>query len=291
MAQVQYRPVREEEIPAAVELFRTAVSDLYKRNGLNTPPPDRAVIELYYRHIFRTGIFRVAEIEGRVAAIGHAIVRDGLWFLSGFWALPELQGKRIGGMLLRQVLAEGEAAGAHKFFTWSSVDLTAMASYMRVGMLPGYQVLTFAGPADKLPEQPRGYEVVDLELSTAVRLDEQLRETGREIDHRFWLTEAGCAGRQVVRDGKLIGYYYFNQGVIGPAAWTNAEDAEAVLALMSLEAAGQPQGLRMMIPGINHAAIRFALQAGLQLAAYSHLLTTAPFGRMEQYLPSGPSLF
>jgi hypothetical protein len=60
---------------------------------------------------------------------------------------------------------------------------------------------------------------------------------------------------------------------------------------MCREAAGQAQGLRMMIPGINHIAIRFALQAGLRLAAYSHLLTTAPFGRMEQYLPSGPSLF
>jgi hypothetical protein len=42
MAQVQYRPVREEEIPAAVELFRTALADLYKRHNLNTPLPDRA---------------------------------------------------------------------------------------------------------------------------------------------------------------------------------------------------------------------------------------------------------
>lgn len=291
MAQVQYRPVREEEIPATVELFRTAVADLYKRNGLNTPLPERAVIELYYGHIFRTGIFHVAEIEGRVAAIGHAIVRDELWFLSGFWALPELQGKRIGGMLLRQVMAEGERAGARKFFTWSSVDLTAMASYMRVGMLPGYQTLTFAGVADKLPEQPQGYEVFELEISTAIRLDEQVRETGRDADHRFWLTEMGSKGRQVLRDGKSIGYYYFNQGLIGPAAWTRVEDAEAMLSLMCLEAAAHAQSLRLMIPGINHAAIRFALQAGLRLAAYSHLLTTAPFGRMEQYLPSGPSLF
>ncbi len=291
MAQVQYRPAREEELPAAVELFRTALADLYKRNALATPLPERSYIELHYRHIFRTGIFHVAEIEGRVAAIGHAIVRGPLWFLSGFWALPELQGKRIGGMLLRQVWAEGEAAGARKFFTWSSIDLTAMASYMRAGMLPGYQALTFTGAADKLPERPEGYEVKELEIPVAVSLDEQVRDAGREIDHRFWLTEAGSAGRQVLSDGKLIGYYYFNRGLVGPAAWTRAEDAAAMLALACHEAAAGAQPLRLLIPGINHAAIRFALQSGLRLTAYSHLLTTAPFGHMERYLASGPSLF
>ena len=49
--------------------------------------------------------------------------------------------------------------------------------------------------------------------------------------------------------------------------------------------------IRFVALGVNHAAIRFALRVGLRLAAYSHLLTTAPFGQMEKYLPSGPSLF
>jgi GNAT superfamily N-acetyltransferase len=291
MAQVQYRPVREEEIPATIDLFHTALADLYKRHGMNTPLPERGMIEMLYRYIFRTGIFHVAEVGGRLAAIGHAIVRDKLWFLSGFWALPELQGKRIGGTLLRQVWEEGQRLGAQKFFTWSSIDLTAMASYMRVGMLPGYQVLTFAGAPDRLPERPLEYEVEALELSVAASLDAQVRETGREIDHRFWLMESGHEGRQVLRGGEAVGYYYFNQGMVGPAAWTKAEDATGMLALACREATAPAQPLRLMIPGINHAAIRFALEAGLRLAAYSHLLTTSPFGHMEQYLPSGPSLF
>jgi GNAT superfamily N-acetyltransferase len=291
MAQVQYRPVREEEIPATIDLFLNALAELYKRLGLTTPPPERAAIELNYRHIFRTGIFHVAEVGGRLAAIGHAIVRDRLWFLSGFWAVPELQGKRIGGTLLRQVLDEGERLGAQKFFTWSSSNLTAMASYMHTGMLPGYQTLTFAGTPDKLPEQPPEYQVEALELKTAARLDAQVRETSRETDHEFWLTGAGHEGRQVRRDGEAIGYYYFNQGLVGPAAWTKAEDASAMLALASREATADGEPLRLMIPGINHAAINFALQAGLRLTAFAHLLTSAPFGHMEQYLASGPSLF
>jgi hypothetical protein len=35
----------------------------------------------------------------------------------------------------------------------------------------------------------------------------------------------------------------------------------------------------------------FALAHGLRLNAMAQLFTSAPFGRMEQYLASGPSLF
>jgi N-acetylglutamate synthase-like GNAT family acetyltransferase len=293
MSMIHYRPARADEINATIDLFMTALADTYARHGIMNPLPERKTIEQLYGYIFRTGIFHVAEIEGRLAAICHAVVRDQLWFLSGFWALPELRGKRIGGQLLRSVWAEGEALGARKFFTWSSVDLTAMASYMRAGMLPGYQLLTFIGAPDKLPPRPDDYEIQTLALSTAVRLDERVRETGREIDHQFWLQEAGHEARQVLRDGEVVGYYYYNHGTVGPLAWTNEREAEPVLALACHEAAVQEtvEQLRLMIPGINHAALRFALQAGLKLTAYSHLLTTAPIGQMKQYLPSGPSLF
>jgi hypothetical protein len=57
------------------------------------------------------------------------------------------------------------------------------------------------------------------------------------------------------------------------------------------DAATDASQVRLMIPGVNHTAIRFALGSGLRLTAFSHLLTSAPFGLMEQYLPSGPSLF
>lgn len=293
MERIQYRAAHEEELPATVELFLKAVADIYERYGVKGPLPPREMIELHYGYIFRTGIFYVAEVDGELAAICHAIVRDRLWFLSGFWARPELQAQGLGGPLLRRVRDEGLQLGAEKFFTWSSVDLTAMASYMRLGMLPGYEALTFSGPLKKLPGVERqGYEVSSLDLSTAVTADVQVRETGREIDHRFWLTESGHEGRQVFRDGELAGYYYFKQGTIGPMAWMKAEDGRALLSLACRQAAEAAGGqLRLMIPGVNHTAINFALEAGLRLTGQAHLLMTAPFGRMEQYLASGPSLF
>ena len=292
MTAVVYRPAREAEIPETVEVFLNAVADMYARNGIKLPLPDRQHTETGYRHILRTGIFHVAEVDGQIGAICHAVVRDHLWFLSGFWTLPQLQQQKMGGALLKRVLAEGGRAGASIFFTWSSPDLTAMAVYMKNEMLPGYQILTFIGRADDLPLERAGYEAEPLTMPTAMQLDEQVRATRREIDHRFWLFEAGQQGRQVLRDGRLVGYYYFSgHGTIGPAAWLNPQDAEALMQMACREAMGQAEQVRMMIPGINHTAIRFALRTGLRLTVYSHLLTTSPFGRMEQYLSSGPLLF
>jgi hypothetical protein len=294
MSNIIYRAAREEELPATLDLFLEAVEDLYRRHNLQAPPPPRAAVEVAYGHIFRTGIFRVAEMDGRLVAIGHAIVRDALWFLSGFWARPEMAAGGVGGRLLREVWQAGAAAGARKFFVWSSMDLTAIASYLKVGMLPGYQVFTFAGhPAapGNVPDATAGYTVEPLSLATACDIDAQVRETRREVDHRLWLSEAGIEGRQVRRGGRLVGYYYFKGEAFGPAAWTEAEAAQALLTLGCREAAAQSDIVSLRVPGINHAAIRFALGHGLRLTATAHLFTSAPIGRMEQYLASGPSLF
>ena len=289
---VSYRQAIEADIPAAVELFLASVADMYVRNGIKSPPPPREMILMNYVHVFRTGIFYVAEVDGALAVICHAVVRDRLWFLSGFWAQPGSQGKGMGGHLLRLVMEEGRQLGADTFFTWSSVDRQAMAAYMKAGMLPGYQIVTFAGrPREGAQEREPRLEISKLSLSAATAIDERVRATGREADHRFWLMEAGYEGRQLMRDGRAVGYFYFNKGTIGPAAWIDAEDAEALMEAAVREAVSESGEVRLMIPGINHAAIRFALSKGLRLAAYSHLLTSAPFGQMQQYLSSGPSLF
>ena len=293
MADIVFRNAREADLVETVDVFLKAVADMYARNGIGSPLPDRAHTETGYGHILRTGIFRLAEVDGQVGAICHAVVRDDLWFLSGFWALPHLQQQKLGGRLLERVLAEGRRAGARTFFTWSSIDLTAMAVYMKNGMLPGYQILTFIGPVRNLAETARaGYAVEPLSQATAAQIDEQLRATRREMDHEFWLYKAEQQGRQLLRDGRVVGYYYFSShGTIGPAAWLDPQDAEALMEMACREASAVAGQARMMIPGVNHAAIRFALRARLRLLAFSHLLTTSPFGRMEQYLSSGPLLF
>lgn len=291
MPAVQYRPVREAEMPETVELFLTTVADLNKRWNLDWPLPPREYVAKVYDYVRRTGIFQVAEVEGRIGAICHAVVRDHLWFLSGFWTLPGWQGQKIGRPLLKRVMAQGKRAGASLFFTWSSIDLQAMATYMKMGMLPGYQALTFTGQPRQLSGKLAGYKREPLEIATALAIDRQIRATGRERDHRFWMSELKSEGRQLRRAGRIIGYYYFNGGTIGPAAWLEDQAAEAVLRMAVRDAAAESDLIRLIVPGLNHNAIRFALRANLKLTGYGHILTTAPFGQMDKYLTSGPSLF
>jgi GNAT superfamily N-acetyltransferase len=283
------RAAREEDIEPALDLFVVTLRDMLVRNGIDPGELARDEWRYGYPHVFRTGIFRVAEEDGELVAICHATVRGPLWFLSGFWARPDRQKTGIGGRLLREVWDEGRARGASTFFTWSSIDLTAMASYLRRGMLPGYQILSFVGgPASTTVVAS---DVAPLSPQVAAALDRDVIGTSREIDHSFWSTEPGRVGRAVMRGGRPVGYYYVRAGSIGPAAWTSSTDADAVLRAAIAEARAQSPIVRLRALGANHDTIRFALASGLRLAGYSHLLTTAPFGHLDRYAPSGPTLF
>lgn len=295
MTEVSFRDAREEDIAAACDVFFASLHDMYARNHVDKPVAPRATVESSWLHVIGTGIFKLAEVEGRAVAVCHAVVRDRLWFLSGFWTLPEFQGRGAGGRLLREVWREGARRGADVFFVWSSTDRAAMASYMRAGMLPGYQILNFAGRPGATPEARGGYAVEPLAAATAHRLDEEVRATRREIDHDFWLAHPSMRHRQVVREGRAVGYFYFTGGaesVVGPVAWDAGADAAAVLALAAREAAAEgAETVTLRAPGVNHDAIRFALAAGMRFTGYSHFFATAPFGRMERYVPSGPMLY
>lgn len=67
-------------------------------------------------------------------------------------------------------------------------------------------------------------------------------------------------------------------------------EGESVMTLACREALAIEPKIRCAIPGINHAALRFAFDAGLRLTGFAHFLTSAPFGHLDRYLPSGPML-
>ena len=292
MSTVHYRPAQAADLPAAIELFLAAVADMFARHQIKQPLPPRAALDLMWPHILKTGLFYVAEADGRLVAICHAIVRDRLWFLSGFWTRTDLVSKGVGGPLLRRVMHEGARAGADTFFVWSSPDETAISTYLKAGMLPGYQLFTFAGAPTGLPAAPEGYEVEPLTLDVACALDAEIRATRREVDHRFWLAQPHLVARQVIRNGRPAGYFYTQGDAVGPLGWSAPEDAAALLACACQTAARATGTISLRVPGINHTALRFALAHGLRLtASSSHLFTSAPFGRLEQYIPSGPSLY
>jgi len=290
MTGLRYRRATAEDVPAMADVFFAAAPEMFARYNIAVAPPPRPVVLMGYEHIRSTGFFDVAELDGKIVAIAGGIVRDKLWFLSGFWVRPGLQRQKIGMPLLRRVFEYGKEAGVEAHFVWSSPDVTAMASYLKLGMLPGFQILIFEGTPERI-EPAAGYSVEPLEKRFAMGLDQIVRGTPREVDHDYWSGPMGFTGRQVVRGGRAVGYFYHGRGGVGPGAWERAEDGEAVVGIALSEAAAGGTPVRLIVPGINHTAIRFALGAGLQFSNAAHFLTTRPFGRMEQYLASGPGMF
>lgn len=284
-----HRDIAPGEFRAAAQLFVDSLTALTQRHNAPPPPPDLvSEEEAGYAFVAKTGIFRVAAQGDRIVALACAIVRGEQWFLSGFWADPGIRQQGVGGPLLREVWDEGTRRGCRVRFVWASVDPTAIASYLKLGMLPGSQLFAFAGPARV---EPPAADTTALRVEDAAAIDRVVRGVPREVDHAWWLSEPRNVARLVIRGARALGYYYAANGRVGPVAWLDPTDGETVLAAALAEAASQAAEVKLVIPGMNHSALRLALRAGIRLERSSHLLWSEAFGRMEQYVPSGPLLF
>jgi len=254
------------------------------------PHRDEALVARGYEYVAHTGIFRVAAVADRLVSLACAIVRGDVWFLSGFWTDPQERVRGIGGPLLREVWDEGRRRGTKTHYVWSSPDFAALATYMKLGMLPGTQLFAFAGPA-RVPDLDRSLSTTALTPDRVASLDRVLIGVRRDGDHEYWLGRDGARGAVVTNGREAVGYYYVHGGTIGPIGWTDAVVGDGVLGLALRDAASAGGEVQLTIPGMNHTALRFAYGSGLRLIRTSHLLWTEPVGDMERYVPSGPLLF
>ncbi len=278
---ITYREARAEDLPECVNIFIDSWTDLNKRHNFATRPrPNAARMLAFYQHALTPGIFHVAEAQGHIRSFACALVRDRLWFLSGFWTRPAMRERHIGMPLLRNVWEAGKRSGATTFFVWSSVDLPAMAVYMKLGMFPSTEILRFEGTPSLPDGKMAGYRLKPLEKAFAMRLDRILLGSTRAADHDY-LARMGVQGRQVLRGDLDVGYFYFDKGTVGPVAWNAPRHAESLVSLASREALGLSPTIVLRVPGVNHAAVNVSLNTGLRLTGYSHLLASGQFGRLE----------
>ena len=288
---LRYRALEEGEVGEAAELFISALGDMLRRNGMPPAPGyTRAYVEPRYAQLRRTGIFRVAEADGKIVSICCALVRGDQWFLSMFWTLPEWQRQGVGRPLLREVWQQGRDQGARVDFTWSSIDFAALCTYLKLAMLPGCQIFTFAGAPAVGQSTTTGYALEPLERAVLERVDAEVRGAARPADYDYFLGSAAAA-HQVRAGGEIAGYVFANDGVIGPAAWTQPQHARGVLELAVRVASGQAREIRLMTLGHHHDALRAALDFELRLAGTAHFLRSQSFGALDRYLPSGPVFF
>lgn len=286
-----FRRLRREEVPIAADVFLVSLAELARANGLPVPASyTRESVIVAYEHLFDTGIFEVAELDGKIVGIAAATVRDAIWFLAMFWVLPEYKLRGIGRPLLERAQRLGEAQGATVRCVWSSIDFAAIASYLKLGMLPGGPIFTFAGPLRTAPPAHGDARVTELDPRQACAIDRAVRGVAREQDHAFFRAR-GMASSQLQIAERVVGYFYAKDGVIGPAAWSAPEYADALLAHALQRASAQAAEVKLIALGVNQSAIRCATAAGLRLVSASHFLTSAAFGKLDCYLPSGPALF
>jgi len=288
-----YRRARREELPTAADVFLVSIAELAKNHGLPAPVAyTRAAVEPLYEHLFETGLFEVAELDGRVVGFAAGVVREDVWFLSMLWVLPEFKLRGVGRPLLERVTRMAEERGASKRSTWSSIDFAAVNMYLKLGMMPAGPIFTFAGPLLQAPSRDSEARVVALDPSHASAIDHIVRGAPRPEDHAFWRAR-NVPGFQVEVGGRTVGYFYSDRGVIGPAAWLREEDGPLLLASALTQANDQtsPSAVKLIALGLNQVAIRAATAAGLRLISASHFLCSEAFGKLDRYLPSGPGLF
>ena len=63
------------------------------------------------------------------------------------------------------------------------------------------------------------------------------------------------------------------------------------LALNEVENLYSSKSINLMVPGINHESLRLILKSKFKFKSSSYFLFTEPFGKLENYIPSGAGLY
>src|SRR5262245_63286271 len=101
---VSYRPAREEDLVAAMDVIHHAVNHLVSGHGFEgMASPPGTEFDGFSLADDPEGAW-VAEDAGQVVGMAIAWTCGGFWFLADLFVLPEYQGKRVGQGLIERAL-------------------------------------------------------------------------------------------------------------------------------------------------------------------------------------------
>ncbi len=279
-------------------VFRTSITDLSRRQGLELPSDVSDAVPVqemwkrrqpFFEHLARTAYeFWVAEEDGHMVGYARSVLRDEVLELTEFFVSPEAQSAGVGGELLRRVFPPG--VGKHRVIV-ATTDVRAQVRYLKSGVTPYFPEMYWS-------REPQNVTVEsDLEFVRAANTPEtvaQLAEIDRailghtrDVDHAFLLSNA--EGYLYRRNGNVVGYGYLRGGC-GPIALLEPTDFDAVLAHAERRAFERGESeVGFDIPMVNRAAIDYFLAHGYKLDSFIALLMSdAPFGKLENYVLTSP---
>lgn len=284
---MRIRPAQDDDLPELARIFTRSVTHLVERYRPEQPehlPDDPAGRLRTYAHLRETGAIFMAE-DPQPVGFAAAVVRDGVWFLSQLWVLPERQGQGVGAALLDEALAWGR--GSQVFSVIASPHPAAQLLYLRASMYPMWLQLDLTGDGRVEPDPPSGIEALGPgDRSWLEELDREIRGTVRPEDHAFWGREA--RGLALWRAGEPRGYLYvWQEGKAGPGAVRDPSDTSLLIRAGLALAAGP---VTMAVPSANWSALRELVNLGFVPTGSNGFLASRPIGDGTRYLSSGGAL-
>lgn len=303
-SRLDYRPMTEADIGAAMYVGREAMDALRRSQGEQTQPW-KPQIPWAQRHLLSTdpGGAWVAEINGVPVGYTMALVRGEIWLLSQLFVQPDQHGKGIGGELLRRAQAYGRERGASRFCVIASSSPVAHALYMRAGMFAAGIGYRMSGPLESLLVLPEAdatkKRIVDCSdwQDGIAELDRDLFGAERRQDHAHYLGGAGLGGEHasfgLSRGGELLGYGYSiaDGGFIAPLA---AKDPEDQLPLLRMAAAWlldhEVSTGNIVAISTNPTILGALVSAGWRSQGWVFFLRSQSFGKFDRYHPAGGTM-
>jgi GNAT superfamily N-acetyltransferase len=292
---VHIRQAAEQDLPALAGIFAASAEDLlsrYRPDNTDLWPVNPDASLPIYRHLHSTGAVFIA-LDPEPVGFSAAIVRDGVWFLSQLWVLPDRQGSGIGSALLDRALLWGEGASA--FTVVSSPHPGAQTLYMRRSMYPFWMQVDLFGEAGDAGELPDGFEALsDEDQRWLDEIDREVRGVARPMDHAFWRRSA--TGIRLQRDGQAGGYVYVwppggwaaqPRSKIGPGGVLDPRDMPRLIAAALQLSVG---AVSAAVPSTNWSALNELVRAGFRLSVTNTFMASRALPDGSRYLSSGGSL-
>lgn len=285
---MRIRPATEADLDAIARIFDRSSSWLteqYRPDQVGVPAVGLETRDALHRHLLQTGAMFLAE-DPEPAGFSAAIVRDGVWFLSLLWVLPERHGAGIGSALLDETLTWGR--DANTFTVIASPYPVAQLVYLRASMYPLWLQVDLAGQVES-SRKPQGLEPLTAPDQKWIdELDREVRGTARREDHGFW--GASARGVALHRDGAPVGYVYvWPDGKIGPGASWDPKDMPLVLEA-ARHLAGARERATVAVPSSNWAALRELVRLGFRPIGSNTFMSSRPLGDASRYISSGGAL-
>ncbi|HJV03813.1 MAG TPA: GNAT family N-acetyltransferase, partial [Actinomycetota bacterium] len=255
---MRIREAADEDLGRLHEIFVAAWEHLHERYAPRRPGPgDPGERMPFLRHLRRTGLVVVAD-DPEPVGFAAAIVREGVWFLSQLWVLPEHHGSGVGAALLDEALVFGRGASA--FSTMSSPHPAAQLLYLRASMFPMWVSMEMAGGDGAAGERPDGVrDLVGDDQGWVDDLDREVRGAARPEDHAYWRTEEVTALALERPDGPAGYAYVWPDGKVGPGAVRDPGDVS-----IAIEASRLAGGSTFSVPSVSWRALGELVRLGFR---------------------------